>query len=175
VCRLAWKTFSFSWISIVLAGLGVGACDGSDDNHSLDSASTKADASASTGHAHSGSELDAGPPSEAAGSSATFKEKPLTVALALAITVDPGAGAFVDSDAGEPAKLAKLTITARDGSTPVLTDLWLYTLENPAKPTPLSGFTTATTNRKTARRMLPLHAVRSIRVRSCRASTARSW
>src|SRR4051812_8281052 len=49
----------------------------------------------------------------------TFTEAMLTVATKLTIT--PGTGTDVPP-------VATLDITARDGMTPVITDLWLYTI-----------------------------------------------
>ena len=47
-----------------------------------------------------------------------------------------------------------LLVTARDGTTPVITDLWLYTVDDTGAMTPLSG-TTSTAARKSPDRMLP--------------------
>jgi hypothetical protein len=89
------------------------------------------------------------------GDGGTFVEKALTIDVALAVSVSAPAGSVAaGADAGVGAGLtdggtladagtstetasedigsalvAKLTITARDGTTPVITDLWLYTLD----------------------------------------------
>jgi hypothetical protein len=110
----------------------------------------------------------------------TFTEKALTIDLALSVAAvagDGGLAAVADAghgagaadgdasvDAGTStetasedvgsALVARLTITARDGTTPVITDLWLYTLDGTPNGAPLSGFT-STASRKSPRLMLP--------------------
>ncbi len=111
----------------------------------------------------SSGESDASTPD---GTDASYTETTLTLALALAVTY-PDAG--VEADGGEDADdedagtdaatdgggpIATLTITARDGVTPLVTDLWLYTLDSGGTMTPLTGFT-STAARKTPRLMLP--------------------
>src|SRR5580692_818060 len=99
-------------------------------------------------------------------------ETSLTIEASLALSPgtppDGGIGAAADGDAGAPADgaagadgglssmtppIARLPITARDGATPVITDLWLYTLDGDHQ-TPLTGFT-STGARKSLRLMLP--------------------
>jgi hypothetical protein len=99
-------------------------------------------------------------------------ETSLTIEASLALSPgtppDGGIGAAADGDAGAPADgaagadgglssmtppIARLRITARDGATPVITDLWLYTLDGDHQ-TPLTGFT-STGARKSLRLMLP--------------------
>jgi hypothetical protein len=117
------------------------------------------------------------PGSQDGGAGDTVTERPLTLELALSIvTADAGTGSVSTkptpstgatdggalddggTDAGvadaEPTATAKLTITARDGTTPVVTDLWLYTLDGSPTGTPLTGFT-STANRKSPHLMLP--------------------
>ena len=84
----------------------------------------------------------------AGGSSATFVEKQLTVTLALSTVDTSDAGA----DAGAPSTV--LTITATDGTTPVMTDAWLYTLESGVL-TPLTGFVDPDSKRKYRGLLLP--------------------
>jgi hypothetical protein len=81
----------------------------------------------------------------------TFTETQLTVMLRL--TPPPTA---------TPDAPTTLDITARDGITPVITDLWLYTIDGTGAQLPLTGFTVASaagaptaTNRRTAKLMLP--------------------
>src|SRR5262249_22974103 len=50
--------------------------------------------------------------------------------------------------------VATLDITARDGTTPVITDLWLYSLDATGNRMPLTGFT-STAARKNPSLMLP--------------------
>ena len=67
------------------------------------------------------------------------------------------AGNTPPSDAGGEAgavTVSTLTITARDGVTPVVTDLWLYTIDGQGNQTPLTGFTSSQA-RKSPRLMLP--------------------
>lgn len=81
----------------------------------------------------------------------TLKETALTVSISLSVRdVDAGAS----PDGGAPTKVATLTISAHDGDTPVVTDLWLYSLDAQDQKTPLTGFT-ATAARKNPRLMLP--------------------
>ena len=75
----------------------------------------------------------------------TYTETVLTVMTRLTIT--PGNGADIPA-------VAKLDITARDGITPVITDLWLYNLDELGAPVALTGFT-STAARKSPRLMLP--------------------
>lgn len=75
----------------------------------------------------------------------TFQEAMLTVAIKL--TVTPGNGADIPT-------VATLDITARDGLTPVITDLWLYTIAADGAQVPLTGFT-STARRRVPRLMLP--------------------
>jgi hypothetical protein len=63
------------------------------------------------------------------------------------------AGGASARDGGAAAGPTTLVITARDGTTPVVTDLWLYTLDGASK-VPLTAFT-STGARKTPRLMLP--------------------
>lgn len=80
----------------------------------------------------------------------TVVEKSLTVDLTLSTAVvDGGAG----SDGGA-VTTTTLTITARDGTTPIVTDLWLYTLDSQDQKVPLTDFT-STAARKSPRLMLP--------------------
>jgi hypothetical protein len=81
----------------------------------------------------------------------TFTETQLTVMLRL--TPPPAA---------TPDGPTTLDITARDGITPVITDLWLYSIDETGAQLPLTGFTVPSatgtpvaTNRKTGRLMLP--------------------
>jgi hypothetical protein len=85
---------------------------------------------------------DAGPP-------ATTSTGPMSTAVSDAGSVDGG-----ETDAGTVIRTARLTITARDGTTPVVTDLWLYTLDGAPMGTPLTAFT-STAARKSPRLMLP--------------------
>ena len=71
------------------------------------------------------------------------RERALTLNLTLTLT--PATDATAAS--------SKLVITALDGDTPVVTDLWLYTLAGQVK-TPLTGFT-STAPRKVPTLMLP--------------------
>src|SRR5580692_7776514 len=91
-------------------------------------------------------------------------ETSLTVVASLALSPgappDGGAGAPADGGVGSDGGLsgtappvAKLQITTRDGATPVVTDLWLYTLDGDHQ-TPITGFT-STGARKSGRLMLP--------------------
>jgi hypothetical protein len=91
-------------------------------------------------------------------------ETGLTIEASLALSPgaspDGGAGTLADGGAGADGgfssvapPIAKLQITARDGATPVITDLWLYTLDGD-RQTPLTGFT-STGARKSLRLMLP--------------------
>lgn len=78
--------------------------------------------------------------------------------LALGCNSQQGEGTLTESALTIQAALtvtptATLQITALDGTTPVMTDLWLYTLDG-AQPTPLTDFT-STAPRKTPRLMLP--------------------
>jgi hypothetical protein len=97
-----------------------------------------------------------------------FTETSLTIEASLTLApgatpdggVAPDAGSPTDAGAGADGGLstsappiAKLQITARDGVTPLVTDLWLYTLDGDGQ-TPLTGFT-STAARKTPRLMLP--------------------
>ena len=75
----------------------------------------------------------------------TYTETMLTVMIKL--TVTPGTGTDVPP-------VVTLDITARDGMTPVVTDLWLYTLGADGVQTPMTGFT-STAARKSGRLMLP--------------------
>src|SRR6185436_19577704 len=75
----------------------------------------------------------------------TFQEATLTVAIKL--TVTPGNGTDIPD-------VATLDITARDGLTPVITDLWLYTIAADGAQVPLTGFT-STARRRVPRLMLP--------------------
>jgi len=105
---------------------------------------------------------EAGGQGDAEADSGTYVESVLTLDLFLESTqVDSGApvaDAGGDADDGDAAVAAPtvttLTITARDGSLPVVTDLWLYTLDGQGNMTPLAGFT-STQPRKSPRRMLP--------------------
>jgi len=83
--------------------------------------------------------------------SPTFTETVLTVMLRL----NP-------PPAANPTGPTTLDITARDGITPVITDLWLYTFDDTGAQVPLTGFTVpnaagaaVATNRKSAKLMLP--------------------
>ncbi|HSR98765.1 MAG TPA: hypothetical protein VLM79_17030 [Kofleriaceae bacterium] len=76
---------------------------------------------------------------------AMFQEVALTVMTKLTIT--PGNGTDVPA-------VATLDITARDGTTPVITDLWLYTIDATGAQVPLTGFT-STANRRSPKLMLP--------------------
>ena len=96
-----------------------------------------------------------------------FTETTLTIEASLTLTPaaspdggaeegapPPDGGAGADGGlSGSTPPVAKLQITARDGVTPVITDLWLYTLDGDAR-TPLTGFT-STAARKTPLLMLP--------------------
>jgi hypothetical protein len=74
----------------------------------------------------------------------TYQETMLTLVTKLTITPANG---------DVPAS-AVLEITARDGTTPVITDLWLYTLDAGGVQAPLTGFT-STAARKTPGLFLP--------------------
>ena len=79
-----------------------------------------------------------------------------SVTLTLQALPGDDAGAPADagaSDAG-PLPAATLTIVAHDGTTPVITDVWLYTLDSSGTQTPLTAFT-STPARKSPRLMLP--------------------
>ncbi len=70
--------------------------------------------------------------------------------------MDAGArdgGGAGDPDAGGAPPATTLEITARDGTLPVVTDLWLYSLDGD-QMIPLTGFTSSAA-RKTPRLMLP--------------------
>lgn len=94
----------------------------------------------------------------------TYTEKVLTLELALTVSAGSGSSAIGSgsgsdgSDAGSgsaaPPPIATLEITARDGTTPVVTDLWLYTLDGSGGMTPITGFT-STAARKAPSLMLP--------------------
>ncbi|HWL87002.1 MAG TPA: hypothetical protein VNO21_14445, partial [Polyangiaceae bacterium] len=85
----------------------------------------------------------------------TVTEAQLTLELTLKAPSADDAGSSDASapDAGPPAPV--LTIRARAGATPVITDLWLYTLDGAGNKTPLTGFATSSPDRRVARRMLP--------------------
>ncbi|HTA20730.1 MAG TPA: hypothetical protein VK989_15660, partial [Polyangia bacterium] len=103
----------------------------------------------------------------------TYVEKVLTLELKLSLPAKPDGGAATidgatmdggdasvadggaasSTDGGAGASPTTLVITARDGTTPVVTDLWLYTLDGTTQ-TPLTAFT-STGARKTPRLMLP--------------------
>jgi hypothetical protein len=99
---------------------------------------------------------------------ATLTETPITLTLSLDTDLAGDAGAPSDAAApdGSPADAgasaadggappaATLTITAQDGTNPVITDVWLYTLDSAGNQTPITGFT-STQARKTPRLMLP--------------------
>ncbi len=78
---------------------------------------------------------------------ATFQETELSLDLKLDLPApvgeggaggdEGGAGGAADAAPASPT----LTITAHDGTTPIVTDLWLYTLDASEQPTPLTGFT----------------------------------
>lgn len=74
-----------------------------------------------------------------------FTEVTLTVMTKLTIT--PATGTDVPP-------VATIDITARDGTTPVITDLWLYTIDASGVQLPLTGFS-STAARKSGRLMLP--------------------
>jgi len=76
---------------------------------------------------------------------ATFTEVSLTIMTKLTIT--PSTGTDVPP-------VATIDITARDGTTPVITDLWLYTIDASGTQLPLTGFT-STAARRSGRLMLP--------------------
>src|SRR5262245_33716954 len=83
----------------------------------------------------------------------TFTEKVLTLALRFKIT--PGTGTDVPP-------VVTLDITAGDGLTPLITDLWLYNIDDTGAQVPMTGFTVpnaagtpVATNRRSARLMLP--------------------
>jgi len=78
----------------------------------------------------------------------TYVEKPLTLELSLG-TPDATAGGSETPVAAET-----LQITALDGATPVVTDLWLYTLGPDSELTPLTGFT-STAARKSPNLLMP--------------------
>jgi hypothetical protein len=63
----------------------------------------------------------------AGGAATTIVEKPLDVTLALAPCTATTCGAVPD---GGTAPSTLLTVTVTDGATPVMTDVWLYTLDN---------------------------------------------
>jgi hypothetical protein len=113
--------------SVLLLQLAVAGCGGGDN------AAVNADAGATPD----------------ASVSNQLTEKLLTVSLEF---VAPAAGAGASSDGGVPATTT-LRITARDGVTPVATDLWLYTVVG-GQLQELDTFS-ATTNRKSGRLMLP--------------------
>ncbi len=106
------------------------------------------DEGGSAGAREAGSAPEAGSAGEGGGAGTgeqteMISEAELTVELTLTVkpAVDPN-----------PAS-ATLQITARDGTKPVITDLWLYTLQGNDK-TPLTGFTSSAA-RKTGALMLP--------------------
>jgi hypothetical protein len=89
-------------------------------------------------------------------SAATITETEVSLTLTLQVLSGEDGGAPSDagaSDAGPP-PAATLIIVAHDGTTPVITDLWLYTLDGSGTQTPLTAFT-ATPARKSPRLMLP--------------------
>jgi hypothetical protein len=105
----------------------------------------------------------------ACGSSDAKSEPPVTfreteVGLDLALDVTPAttgeAGSSGDGgSAGESSTVstpatATLTITAHDGDTPIVTDLWLYNVDDADQLTQLTGFT-STAARKAPGLMLP--------------------
>ena len=93
---------------------------------------------------------DAAAPDEAEGPEAGASDAPDAAAPDAA---RPDAGG-VALDAGPPPPAATLTITAHDGAVPLITDLWLYTLDGAQNPTPLTAFT-STATRKSPHLMLP--------------------
>jgi hypothetical protein len=72
--------------------------------------------------------LDMNPPA-----ATMLQEKPLTVTLSLADT--------------------NLHVSVADGATPVMTDVWLYTIEN-GTPKPLTAFTESPANKRKVRRLM---------------------
>jgi hypothetical protein len=82
----------------------------------------------------------------AATGGAAFTEKVLDVTLSLSAPAGTGGGG---GSAG-----AILTITTKDGATPVMTDAWLYTLEN-GSLVPLTGFQDPDSKRKYRGLMMP--------------------
>ena len=100
-------------------------------------------------------------PGADAATQVTYTETPLTLGLTLNVAAGPSNADASDgdapdagtSDSGAPGNT--LTIVARDGTTPVITDLWLYTLDDAGNKTPLTGFTTKSGNRKLPKLMLP--------------------
>lgn len=81
----------------------------------------------------------------------TYVETRLTLELSLG---SAGAGDANAPSGEEAGAVETLTITALDGATPVVTDLWLYTLGADSALTPLTGFTSKA-SRKSPKRMLP--------------------
>jgi hypothetical protein len=150
--------------SALLCAAGCGKQKTSDEDVTTRDAATPNDADAS---GDSASADDAAP---------TYVEKLLTLELKLTRPATPDGGANATGDAGDAsvadggvastsdggapkadggaaASPTTLVITARDGTTPVVTDLWLYMLDG-ANRVPLTSFT-STGARKTPRLMLP--------------------
>jgi hypothetical protein len=125
------------FLGLTGAATAISACSSSSSRPEATGGSTTSSTQAATGGG-------------AGGAGTTFVEKVLTLELALSTVAVPTDGGM--GEAGEPT--SALTITARDGVTPVVTDLWLYTLDTAGKMTPLTGFT-STAARKTPRLMLP--------------------
>lgn len=132
-------TFIFSAeVPIFAAFLAFAACS-SEDNHEAEPAVI-----GPSGEGGTQSQGDGSPATDS-----TFTETALSLDLSLK-TVDVDAG----DDAGA-ATANVLTVVAKDNGTPVITDLWLYTLDDAGNRTPLTGFSTTSPNRKAPRLMLP--------------------
>ncbi|HEY1693250.1 MAG TPA: hypothetical protein VGG39_13875 [Polyangiaceae bacterium] len=104
-----------------------------------------------------GGSTDAAPVEAEGYDAGTITEKALTLTLTLGTAAPPADGGAGGGDGGGDAgaiPATTLTIAAADGTTPVVTDLWLYTLDGQGTQTPLTGFT-STQPRKSPRLMLP--------------------
>jgi hypothetical protein len=158
--RSAFLSSTFVKLSMLWALMA--GCGGS-DNRQAAATGSQTDASLDGITGTSVPDAATSPTADAA-ALATLTEALLTLEISLQIagstepfdpTLDAGASmpqdAGATADAGTP---ATLTIAAHDGATPVLTDLWLYTMDASGQLTPLTAFT-STASRKTPRLMLP--------------------
>jgi hypothetical protein len=128
----------------LLCAAGCGKQKTSNEDVTTRDAATTNDATASDGAARAPDANAVAP---------TYVEKLLTLELQLTLPPKPDGGAPSTIDGDAAVSPTTLVITARDGTTPVVTDLWLYTLDG-ATQTPLTAFT-STGARKTPRLMLP--------------------
>ena len=82
-------------------------------------------------------------------------ETALQLSLSLSIPdAVAGGGAGGEGGAGPEPQPTTLEVIAKDGATPVVTDLWLYTLDDDGNATPLTDFK-STAERKSRALMLP--------------------